>query len=153
MAGCGERQFTAVGELRRTKVAGSGHVRQASEGIEAGHRPGSFADQRGHGSHLLPQLHEQLVFPLAGAGAQLKNASFPLFEFGGDEAFFVGQGLATDPVVGHRCSFGFAHGEEVAEGAVVLKLQGADPADLAFLLFLLGEPSVLIVELVAEAVE
>ena len=103
--------------------------------------------------HLLPQVHEEFVFPLAGAGAQLKNASLPFLEFGSDETFFVGQGLATDPMFRYRRCFGFAHCKEIAKGAVVLKSQGADAADLPLLLFLLSEPGVLVIELVAQAVE
>ena len=86
-------------------------------------------------------------------GTQLGNASLTIFQFGGDEAFFVGQGLASDLVVRHRSCLGFAHRENVAEGQAVLQVQGAGTAHLLIMLLILSEPGDLIIELVAEAID
>ena len=83
----------------------------------------------------------------------MENAALPLLEIRGDEAFLVGQGLAPDPVVRHGGGLGFAHRQEIAEGAVVLQFQGADAAALALLLLLVAEPGVLIVQLVAQPIQ
>ena len=48
---------------------------------------------------------------------------------------------------------GLAHRQEVAEGVVVLQLQGADANALALLLLLMAEPGVLIVQLVAQPIQ
>ena len=90
---------------------------------------------------------------MAGAGPQLKDAPLPLLEIRCDEAFLVGQGLAADPVVRHGGGFGFAHRQEVPEGAVVLELEVVVAAEAAFLLLLLRQPGVLVVELIAQAIQ
>ena len=53
----------------------------------------------------------------------------------------------------HSGGLGFAHRQEIAEGAVVLQFQGADATELALLLLLVTEPGVLIVELVAQPIQ
>ena len=146
-------QPPAVGDGWCAVATAGGHIGQAGEGIEGSNGAGRLADRGGHGPHLLAQLAEQLVFPLAGPGPQLEDAALPLLEIRGDEAFFVGQGLAPDPVVRHGGGLGFAHRQEVAEGAVVLQLQGADATALALLLLLVAEPGVLIVQLVAQPIQ
>ena len=83
----------------------------------------------------------------------MEDGAFPRFEVGGDEAFFVGQGLTADPVVRYGRRLGPTDGEEIAEGAVVLQTEIGVAAQLTFLLFLFSQPAVLIVELVAQAIE
>ena len=54
-------------------------------------------------TYLFAQLAEQLVFPLGGPGLQLEDALLhELLELGGNKAFFVGEGLTSDPVIWHR---------------------------------------------------
>ena len=90
---------------------------------------------------------------MGGAGPQLQDAPFAAFEGGRHEAFLVGQGLAADPVVGHGGGPGPAHRQEVAEAAVVLEPQVGVAAGAALAGLLLGQPAVLVVELVAKAIE
>ena len=56
-------------------------------------------------------------------------------------------------MIRHRGRLGFADGQEVAEGAVVLQAQVAVAAALPFQALLLGQPGVLIIELVAQAIQ
>ena len=53
----------------------------------------------------------------------------------------------------HRGGLGFAHREEVAEGAVILQPQIAVAAEAAFLLFLMVQPGVLVIELISQPIE
>lgn len=115
--------------------------------------PGGPADRCGQLPHLLAQLVEQLVFPLGRPGPQLQDATLAGLELGRDEALLVGQGLTPDPVLGHPGGPGPAHREEVAEAAVELQPQGGDAAEAALLLFLGGQPLILVVEPVAQPIE
>ena len=56
-------------------------------------------------------------------------------------------------MVRHGGGLGFAHRQEVAEGAVVLQFQGADATALALLLLLMAEPGVLVIQLVAQSIQ
>ena len=153
VAGCFKAELTALHQFRGAVAAGGGGIGQAGEGIQAGNGPGGLPDWGGHGSHLFPQPAEQFVLALIGPGPQLEDRALPLLEIGGDEAFFIGQGLAADPVVRHGAGLGFAHRQEVTEGAVVLQPQVAVAAQPALLLLLLAQPGVLIIQLIAQAIE
>ena len=102
MTTCADLQLAIVTEHWSAPAAGGGGLCQRGEGVEAGDCPGGLADRCGHRPHLLTQATEELVFPLAGPGSQLKDAPFPLFQFRGDEALLISQGLAADPMVRHR---------------------------------------------------
>ena len=142
-----------VGDLGCAVAAGGGQFGQAGQGIKLGHQAGGRAHRRGLLAHPRSQLTEQLVLALSRTGLELQDLAFALLERRGDEALFVGQGLAADPVVGHLARLGPAHRQEVAKGAVVLQFQGADAAGTALGGFLLGQPAVLVVELVAQPIE
>ena len=146
-------QDAAVGDGGSAVAPCGSDIGQARERIQRSDGASCLTDRSGHGADLLTQLAKQLIFPLAGACPQLEDAAFPLFEIRGDEPFLIGQGLAADPVVRHRRGLGFAHRQEIAEGAVVLQLQGGDTAALALLLLLIGKPGVLIIQLVAQPIK
>ena len=146
-------QGARIVQLRCAPTTGSGGVGQGRQGIQAGDGAGGFSNRGGHGPHLFAQLAEQFVFALASPSTQLEDAAFPLLEFGGDESLFVGQRLPADPMIRHRAGLGFADGQEVAEGAVVLQTQVVVAAAFALQPFLFSQPGVLIVQLVAQAIE
>ena len=148
-----DQQLPPGRDLGPAIAAGGGHLGQGGEGIEVGHQPGRGPDWRGLGSDLAAQLGKQFKFPLGGAGLELQDPAFAALELGGDEALLVGQGLAADPVLRHGPGLGAAHREEVAKGAVVLQAQGGDAAGPALAGLLLGQPGVLVIELVAQAIE
>ena len=100
MAGLREAQLAGVDQHRSAVTATGGRIGEAAEGIKTSNGSRSPADRACHRAYLLPQVAEQLVFPLVGACPQLKDASFPLLQGRGDEALFIGQGLAPDPVIG-----------------------------------------------------
>ena len=142
-----------VGDLGAAVAADGGHLGQGGQGVELGHQAGGAADGGGLLAHLHPQDAEQLVLPLGGAGPELLDLALARLEIRGDEALLVGQGLAADPVLRHGARLGPAHGEEVAEGAVILELEGADAAGAALGGLQVGQPGVLVVELVAQIVQ
>ena len=148
-----DQQLAPGRDLGPAIAAGGGHLGQGGEGIEVGHQPGRGPDRRGLGAHLAAQFGKQFKFPLGGAGLELQDPAFAALELGGHEALLVGQGLAADPVLRHGPGLGPAHREEVAKGAVVLQAQGGDAAGPAFAGLLLGQPGVLVIELVAQAIE
>ena len=146
-------QLAAVRDLWAAVAPGGGHIGEGGHRIQLGHQPGGHPNRGCPGSHFRAQLAKQLVFPLGGPGLELQDLAFPGLELGGDEALLIGQGLAADPVVGHGCRFGPAHRQEVAKGAVVLEFEGGDATGLALERLLAPQPSVLVVELVAQAIE
>ena len=146
-------QLPAFHQFRPAIAAGGGHLGQGGEGIEFGHESGGGADRGGLQPHPGPQVGEQLVFPLGGPSPQLQDLPLPSFESRRHEAFLVGEGLAADPVLRYGGGAGPAHGQEVAEGAVVLEPQVGVAAGLAFEGLLFGQPVVLVIELIAQAIQ
>ena len=153
MAAGFQLQHAVFGDGGGAVTTAGGHIGQAGESIEGRDGASRLADRAGHGPHLFTQFAEQLVFPLASPGPQLEDAALSLLEIRGDEAFLVGQGLAPYPVGRHCGGLGFAHRQVIAEGAVMLQLQGADATELTLLLLLIAEPGVLIVQLVAQPIK
>ena len=142
-----------VGDLGPAVAAGGRQVRQGGQGIELGHQPRGGPDGPRQRPHPFPQPAKQLVFPLGGTGLELQDAPLTPLQFRGDKALLIGEGLAPDPVLRHGFGFGLAHRQEVAKGAVVLEFEGGDAAGAALRQLLLRQPGVLIVELVAQAIE
>ena len=146
-------QFPTVHKLGAAPPLRGGHLGEGGQGIEFGHLTGCGANRLGLEPRGLAQGREELQLPLGGTGAQPQDASLPLLEGRGDEALLAGEGLAADPVVGHSRRFGATHGQEIAEGAVVLETNVGMAAALALLAFLVGQPAILIIQLVAKAIE
>ena len=153
MAAGFDPQLPALHQLRPAPTAGGGHLRQGGEGIEVGHQAGGGPDRGGPLPHPAAQRGEQLDFALGGSGSQLQDAPLASLEGRRHETLLVGQGLAADPVVGHGGGSGPAHCQEVAKAAVVLEPQVGVAAGAALARLLLGQPGVLVVELVAQAIE
>jgi hypothetical protein len=148
-----DQQLAPVTQLRPTPAARGGHLRQRGQRVELSHQPGGGAHPARLGTHLLAQGAEQLQLPLAGPGAQLQDPTLALLELGGDEALLVGQRLAADPVLRHPGRLRAANRQKVSEAAVVLEPQVGIAAGLTLQGFLVGQPGLLLVEAVAQAVE
>ena len=146
-------QLAPCAEFGPAIATGGGHLGQGGQGIEVGHQPGGAADRAGLQAHPAAQGREQVVLPLGRPGPQLQDAPLPSLEGRRDEALFVGQGLAADPMLGHGAGPGPAHRQEIAEAAVVLETQVGVAAGLAFQGFLFGQPPILVVELIAQAIQ
>ena len=142
-----------VGDFGAAVAAGGGHLSQRGDPIELGHQARSCADGGGLIADQGAQAAEQFVFALGRAGLELLDGALAVAQGWGDEALLVGQGLAADPVLRHRRRLGLRHRQEVAEGAVVLEFEAGEAAEPALLGFLLGQPGVLVVELVAQLIE
>ena len=86
------------------------------------------------------EFDEEFVFDPVEIVLGGEDADFPFFEFGGDVAFLVGEGLFADVVYGDLVGFEAGDADIVAEGFIEADFEIGDARSIAFDDFEIGNP-------------
>ena len=121
-------------------AVGDGAVGEGGEDVELGEGGGGLLDGFGLGDDFFADVEEEFVFEVDGAFLGAEDFVFVVFEFGGDEALGVDEGLFADVGVGDVVEVGFADFDVVAEDFVVADFEGFDPGAFLFGGLVVGEP-------------
>ena len=101
---------------------------------------GGFLDVSEAAKHFLANALEKFVFELHAALFRAENFAFHLLEFGGDEAFAVGDGLFAHVLRRDFVEVGFGDFNIIAEDGIEADLEGLDACASDFVLLKLGDP-------------
>ena len=126
MAAIGNGYFLPQGDFRAAIAPLRRHGGKRTQGIHGGNRHGRQLHPLRPLGKLTAQPGENIIFqggePLFGG----EHLGFQLFEFLGNVAFAVCQGLLADVALGHLVNEGLGHLDVIAEHPVIAHLEGAD---------------------------
>ena len=153
MAAIGDRDVAALHHFGAAVALVNSDFGESGEHIGGGDPLGHLANLVGVLTDEFAKLLEDFVFQFVNLFLGVEDAGFPLFEFGGDVAFFVGEGLLADVVVGGLVGFAARDADVVAKRFVEADFQGGDASAFPFGGFQLGDPVLVAFDLIAQGVE